>query len=828
MSMKSITLRNLTESLFARWSEFVVRHSALVLLLVLGATAAVVPQLRHMWTDFSSEAYLPKHEKAVLDYDRFRMQFGYSGTGIIAVETTDGIFTLENLQRLKALQEDIEARVPHIEEINSLVSATHTSGENNSLTVRDLVELWPETEAGMPAFRQMVLDNPNYTGNLVSADGKITTLVIKPDNYTDDNETAFEDLLSGFDDDAALGGDNPASDSQTAPNDRDNFLKPEEESEFAEILIEIALAHEAEGFHIHTSGMPVVNYKLAMDLGESMVRDMSIGMLVIILLLIVLFQRASGVLMPLLVVILSIFTTLALMPLFNIPFMGSAQILPTFLLAVGIADSLHILSIFYRRYDAGEEKNAAIIFAMKSTSVAVLMTTATTAAGLISFAFADLRPTQMLGIFGSAGVVIALVYTIALVPALLAVLPIRRKTVAENEAATLNHRFTLWLDQRIVSLGLAGVRHAKVVVALTAILTLLAIAGMFRLGMSHDPIRWYPDGHPVRVATETLDEKMSGSMTLEVVLDTGINNGLYDPAMLRLLEDLETRAYATRYNNLQVINTHSILDVIKENHRVLHDEDPAFYRIPDTREMVAQELLLFENSGSDDLEEVTDGNFRTARLTLMLPWNEVLDFGNLLQSLRDSFDEALANSGFPEARYELIGLLVIAAKTLVLMLTSTIESYMIAFTLVGLLMFMLMGGVKKGLLAFTPNIVPIVFTLGMMGWFGIPLNLLTTMLGCIIIGISVDDTIHFMHHFKNHILQDNSAGEAIEHTLWMSGRAIAFTSIVLVGCFLVYTLDTFLTSIQFGILLSFAISVALLSNLLLSPALLSLFWKYTR
>ncbi|MCB1615171.1 MAG: MMPL family transporter [Pseudomonadales bacterium] len=821
-----MSLRNFTETAFERWSEFAVRHCWFVLLVVIGATLAVIPQLKNMWMDFSSEAYLPKHEQSVLDYDQFRFQFGYSGTGIIAIETSDSIFTLENLQKLKALQDDIEENVPHIEEITSLVSATHSSGEDSSLTIRDLVELWPETEADLPSFKKMVLDNRNYAGNLVSKDGKLTTLIIKPDNYTAEHgNDSLESLMDGFDDEPV--DTSTRSTASQRPDSRENFLKPEEESEFAETLIEVAMQHESAGFHIHASGMPVVNFKLAIDLGMSMVKDMAIGMLVIILLLGILFQRASGVIMPLLVVVLSLLTTLALMPLFGVPFMGSTQILPTFLLAVGIADSLHILSIFYRRYDDGYDKNESIVYAMKQTAVAVLMTTATTAAGLLSFAFADLRPTQMLGIFGSIGVILALIYTIALIPALLAILPIAQKSNSETLNRT-GKKITLWLDNCIVALGNIGVNHARKVVNISLLAAVLSGVGLFKLTMSHDPIRWYPEGHPVRVATETLDEKLSGSMTLEVVLDSGKENGLYDPAVLKLLEDIEQKAYQTHYKNLHILNTNSILNVIKENHKVLNSDNPAFYRIPDNREMIAQELLLFENSGSDDLEEVTDSNFRTARLTLMLPWNEVLNFGGFIQSLRNAFDASLQESQLENVSYKMVGLLVIAAKTLVVMLNSTIESYMIAFTLVGILMFLLMGGIKKGLLAFAPNIVPILFTLGMMGWFGIPLNLLTTMLGCIIIGISVDDTIHFMHHFQNYILTDNSSKKAIEHTLRMSGRAIAFTSIVLVGCFLVYTLDTFLTSIQFGILLSFAITVALFSNLLLSPALLTLFWKYTK
>jgi predicted RND superfamily exporter protein len=159
------------------------------------------------------------------------------------------------------------------------------------------------------------------------------------------------------------------------------------------------------------------------------------------------------------------------------------------------------------------------------------------------------------------------------------------------------------------------------------------------------------------------------------------------------------------------------------------------------------------------------------------------------------------------------------------MIYSCIESYFIAFVLVGGLMFVLMGGIRKGLLALIPNIIPIFLTLGMMGWAGIPLNILTSLLGCVIIGISVDDTIHFMHHYQDKVSRGSTPKEAIVNSLRMSGRAIAFTSFVLISCFMVYAFDVFTTSIQFGVLLSFSILIALFANLMLAPALLQTFWK---
>lgn len=813
-------LRTKTETVFAWWARLMVNHPRLALLLILGVTFAIIPQLRHTRTDFSTEAYLPKHDDAVLKYDEFRYQFGQSGYGLVTIETPESVFTLENLQRIKALQEDIEKNVPHIDEINSLVSTQHTLGNQEGLVVKDLVELWPATEADMPAFRKMVMDNPAYLDNMISGNGRITSLIITLDNYTDEgSSSSVDELVAGFDDAA------PVEKTAEQKRDRSKFLKPTEETDFARLLMEVAEKHEAPGFKVHVSGQPIINYQMATDLGESMQRDTGLGMLVLAILLFCLFHRISGVLMPLMIVFLTVLTTLALMPLFDIPFMGSAQIIPVFLLAVGIADSMHILAVFYRRYDEGHDKKEAILFTMEHTALAVLMTSVTTAAGLFSFVLADLRPTQMLGIFGGTGTMLALFYTISLLPALLMVLPIKRRPITHEHSTGITHAILQTVDRLVYGLSGFGIRHAKAVFAGTLLLAVFSLIGISKVYFSHDPVRWYPKDHPTRVTAELIDNELSGSLSLEVIFDSGEDNGLYNPEFLKLLERCETRALAYQPGEQDIKKTSSILTVVKENHKILHEGRADYYRIPDTREETAQELLLFENAGSDDLEEFTDSNFRIARVAMLMPFQNMFGMKEYLEGLNKIFNEEIAASGLQGVTVHTTGIIMIFAKTLLVMLWGTISSYFQSFLLVGALMFMMMGNLRTGMLAFGPNMIPVILTIGMMGWIGMPLDLLTSMLGCIVIGIAVDDTIHFMHHYRNYASQGYDPETAVRKTLDIAGRAIVFTSVVLVGCFLIHMTDTFVTSKNFGFLLSFALATALICNLLVVPALMKLFWK---
>jgi hypothetical protein len=826
MPRSKITLKARTEAFFGFWSEAVVRYRWWVLLTVVVVTGSILPQLRHVTIDVSIESFLSRNDPAITKYDAYREQFGYDIVGLITIETPGDVFTLENLQRLQLLHKDLESSVPHLSEITSLYNVRRTIGSDDTLVVEELGDIWPQSEEELPAFRQLVLSNPAYLGSLVSANGRLTNIVLELNSYTSTTqamgtEAALDQLEAAFDEpDKTIAVKKPG---------RNEYLTPDEEADFVSTLMAVSARHQAPGFHLYNGGVPVVNYSMAEDMGEAMMRNMGIGLALIAFLLYLLFRRLSGVLMPLLAVWLSMMMTIAMMPLLGFAVNGHTQILPTFLLAVGIADAVHIQSVFYRLYDRGMEKHAAIVAAMKNTAVAVVMTSLTTAVSLLSFIAADLLPVKSLGIFGAIGVVLALYYTIALIPALLAILPVRRRVIIEKvdgvNQAQGETRILKLLDKVIYTLGDFGVRHAKGVLIFTLFCAVFAIVGLFKVQFSHDALRWYNETHPIRVASELVDTEMSGTQSMQVVFDTHQENGLYEPAFLKLLDESEDYIENLRVNTTGARQAISILSVVKETHKALNNGDEAFYAIPPTREAVAQELFLFENGGADDIADFTDSTFRLARISVMLPWTNAIGYQEYVETLDAGLEALIEKHGLENVSVKTTGVMAIFGNTLQALLSSTMKSYALAFVMVGLLMCLLMGSVRRGALALIPNIMPIMLTLGMMGWFNLPLNMLTSILGCIMIGIAVDDTIHFMHHFRKYATSEPNTRIAVHQALESVGRALVFTSIVLVGGFIVHVFGEFHSSRHFGILLSFAIIMALLANLVLAPALMALFWK---
>ncbi len=796
-------IRQGIESFFESWSQTVVKHPWTVLLTTLLISFSIIPQIRHGWVDVSIESFLPKNDPAIVDYDEFRLGFNYVVGAMVVVEIPDGIYSMEALNKIKTFHETLENEVPFTEDVLSIADMRYTRGEDDEMLVGDLSEIWPETEEDIPAFREVIRNNPNYLGSIISENEKVVVYIIEPYLFSNENTNPNESGMT--------------------------YLQAHEETAFAEKIFELTERFDKEDFIVLNAGGPTMNLGIAQDMEKSTGRSTLFGLIIIVILLALLFRRASGVILPLSVVFLSLMMTMALWPTLGYPYNGNTQIIPTFILAVGIADAIHILSIFYKYYDNGEAKEEAISHAIRETAIAVLLTTATTAAGLLSFLASDMMPTRTLGIFGAIGVIMALFYTLALVPSVLAIFPIKAKRIENSDNATNSgsiektYGVLNFIDRIIQLFSDIGVNHAKKVVLVSTALSAIALVGVIKVNFSHDPVSWYPKDNDLPVAIKKVDSTMNGTMTAYVVIETHEKYGIQDPKFIQALADTEELIENYQYKDVDAIQTTSILSVIRETNQALNNNNPSFYTHPNSREMIAQELLLFE-SGSDDLYKYTNFEQSIARVDIQLLWSNVLHYREYVQNLTVQIESLLAERGYQNATVKMVGLLPIFGETLNSLLEGTTQSYIMAFAFVLIIMILLMESVKRGLLAFAPNVFPILLTVGLIGLLDMPLNIITSTLGCVVIGISVDDTIHFMHHFRRYSKEYDDIKEIIDRTLHTCGRAIFFTSVVLVGGFIVHLTGELSTNKEFGWLLSIAIILALIANLILAPALMTLYW----
>ncbi len=795
-----------SEALFERWGRFVIRHRWPATILSVAVTGWLLSFLPGLTVDNSAEAFLLPDDPAVIEYNAFRDQFGRDDRLILAVRATD-LFDLEFLERLRALHQRIETEIPHVDEVDSLLNARVTRGDADGLIVEDLLDPWPASDEDLERIRSFALANPLYENSLLSADGHVTAISIKPSTFTEIGVNASsESSLSGFEDAATGEGDTPVY--LTAPESDAVILG----------LLELIEELNAEDFEMHLAGAMAMTYRI----NVGMTRDMSIllpmTLFIMCLVLALLFRRVGGVILPLMVVVLSLTATLGLMIWLEIPGSTAVQILPVFLLTVGVCDAVHILAIAYRLRMEGASQEDAIAIALGHSGLAILMTSVTTAAGMASFVTAEMAAVMHLGILAPIGVALAFIYTLVLLPALMAIFPMpepKRGAIAQG---------VFPFERSLVAAGTFAARSPWRILLPTSLLLVLAIMGALQTSFTHNGLRWFPQDDWIVQDFRAIDEALGGSVSLEVLIDSREPGGLYEPRLLADIDRLGKEIGFLAADPVKVGDTFSIIDVVQETHQALNENRPEMRRIPETREAIAQELLLFENSGSDDTEELVDSEYRLARLSLRVPFVDALAFPPFLKDVDALVEKRIGD----RADYQLTGLMMLLAEIFDAVIVSMTRSYVFAIAVITPLMMILLGSLRQGLVSMVPNLIPIVAVLGVMGWMGISLDTTTMMIGALVIGIAVDDTIHFMHKFHRYYEESGDLELAVAETLRTTGSALLFTSLVLTAGFAIFGFSEMSNIRTFGLFAAFSAMVAFLADLLVAPALLSVVERYRK
>jgi predicted RND superfamily exporter protein len=320
-------------------------------------------------------------------------------------------------------------------------------------------------------------------------------------------------------------------------------------------------------------------------------------------------------------------------------------------------------------------------------------------------------------------------------------------------------------------------------------------------------------------------------MSVEVLLEADQKNAVKDPEFLKAIEEITTfnKTYRSPKTDrtarsggvnpeLYIAKTISVVDLLKEVNQAVHENRSEFYSLPDSRELTAQELLLFELSGNDDLEELTDYNYQTARMRLRVPWTDATEYGDFMDGFVEAYKERLPET----VSVTVTGNMPLLTRTLSAVIESMSRSYVIAFIAVTPLMMLLLGNVRLGLIAMVPNLLPIAAALGLMGWFGISIDAFALLCGSIVLGLAVDDTIHFMTGYAREYRETQDSQIAVERTLRSTGQALFFTTLIVCTGFMGFSVGYLKNGVIFGSVTSFALTVALIADIVLSPALVTI------
>lgn len=750
--------------------------------------------------DNTYEAYFDPDDPGALVYEQYRADFGSDEVAYILYEAPGyehGPWNLEVMRKVASLTRALEDEVPFIYEVTSLVNAELTLGVPDGLEIFELEDDFPESQQELLELRDAYLAKPMLVGGILSEDARFGAIMIDMDRTsTDPPETLRADPELG---------------------DAVENLYPQA----SHLAIEEILARpEYEGIEFYHSGDVPINatYNLAFFNESAMLNGVT--SLVIGLLLAFFFRSVVGVFAPLVVVQMGVFSCLAFIAVVGWTVNMSFGSMPSLLTAIGVAHAVHILSEFRGRFDALGDRREALVATFYLVGTPCLLTSLTTALGFAAMSFVPIRSVSEMGTYAAFGVLMAFVLSFTLLTALLSFGKRTREVVASADAEPDSGKGGALMRAVLLAIARFDERHRVPILVFFALLFFVSLAGISRLVADSNWLDDYSDAMPIKAATIKVDTVMGGTTNVIYLFDSGEPDGIKEPAVLREIERLQQVGEA--YDPAYVRKAYSIVDVLEDLNQAFHEGDPTYHAIPESRELVAQYLLLYETSGGEEAEELVTSDYQRASLEFRLAMAGATDTAAFIEAI----DAALAAQPLEASEVVVTGIGALWVKMMDYIVTSQIRGFLLAFGAIAIVLVGVFRSLRVGLIAMMPNLSPVLLTLGAMGWLGILLDYSKVGIAAVAMGIAVDDTIHLVTRYRHEFSERGSYVEALMASMQDVGRALIITSITLVCGFLVLTLSILDATAVKGILLATTVLMALVADFLLMPALILTFHPF--
>lgn len=784
----------------------VIRYRLVILLITVVVAGLAATQLPKLSIATSIESLFMGHDQILTDYQRFRSQFGRDEKIVLLISSSD-IFSLKFLTTLKQFHEDLENSLPLLKEVSSLVNAPYIAPDDSGVRVRGFLDMLPRTKEEALQYKQRGHSYLGFKNLYFTPDGKHAIVVVKTQAVSALSADGLR--LLGYARGVQGAKEHPVSGDRQSISQVENIA-------VIDIVETVIKEYQAPGFSIAFSGTPVYQYHVE-PMDRANMKKMCLTILFIpVLFMPIVFGRGSGAFFPQITAILGLMVALGLMALLSIRFSQTSSMLPSILMSIGLTAPIHFLVVFYK-HQKRVGKLRGIIATMEHSGFPITMTSITTVGGLMTFSFSSIAPIAHLVNFTIIGILVILVFTLTTIPAILSILQV----VEGSEKGEANYEAS-FLNRTLLAMGRLGVNRPYLIFSLFLAGTLVMGFSISRLHFSHNQLHYFAEDSDFMRQVRLIESKTGGFRALEVLIDTQQKRGIIDRDLLQAIEqiDIYLRSETDASGKAYVGRTRSINDLIREISCAAKGRDHTPCPIPENLQALDEQLDHFKDIAPEMIRKYTDADFRTGRLTGMMYWRDAADDVDFIARVREYIATLLG----PGTNAIVTGVVSINSSIINAMMNSLAIGYSTGFLLITVLMILAIGDVRLGLLAMIPNLLPIVFALGVMGYLDIPLNTYNLIGGSIAIGLAVDDTIHFFHNFRRYYLKSGDIHFAVSETLESAGRALMSTTLILVASFWMRLFSNLKVISDFGLVMGVALLMAFLADVLLAPALLRMFY----
>ncbi len=712
--------------------------------------------------DYDFENFFPQDDEELSFYQEYRERFGNDNDYLlIALGQESGVFDKDFLENSALINDQIKS-LNQVERTVSLLDLEEPIFGTFGVR-RNRVLQW-NSESVLSESKREILDSEQYTGNLISIDQQFLLLLVQ-------------------------------NEQQITKEDGDLLYH-----QISEIL------EDSEIELYHTAGKIKAQGEFVVLMQEEFTYFLTISLVLIIVLLFVIFRTLSGVLIPLLAIMIGILWTIAFSLYTGKPLDVMSVMQPTILSVIGLAAIVHFFNHYLTYLRQGIEKNGAIEDAFSELLLAVFLTCLTTSLGFISLYFTSIPSLQYFGLYTGIGVMLMFLAVIFTVPGLLYLFGSFSK--AKNSSSETYWRIGM-RNAFILTL-----KHPKIIISSFVLCSIVSFIGLLNLKVNGYLFDNLPQGHSLLEEFRFFDDKFGGSKPMEVYLESGeFAENLLQLEVLEELEKLENFIRST-YNSAVII---SPLTVIKGLNKAQNNGNPKAFSLPSRGQLIRLKNYLpiaFEEAGQRFIEE---DSLKSGRLSTRTDDMGSFKASELREQLEKFIDEEIDEELLQVRLTGTSNLIDISHESVTWQLGRGLG---FAFLIVAIVAGYLFRSWRIALIILLPNIIPLLWMCGVMWFLGIELKLTTAIIFTVAFGIAVDDSIHFMSKLKIELNKNKSWLYAIKRTYIETGKAIVLTTIILATGFSVLILSEFGVTYYSGLLISISLVFALLADLFLLPLML--------
>ena len=767
-----------SESLSARYSRFIIRHRWLVVVCSLLLFIAGIAGIPRAGFNASYRVFFGEDNPQLQAFDKFQEVYAKDDNVTIVIHHPDKpAFSNEVLTTVQDLTAALW-KTKLVTRVDSITNYQHTEVIGDDLIVEDLIAELPLSAQALKAKERIALAEPLLVRLLLSQDGRVTQV-----------------------------------------NARVLFPPLEEDPDVAATVYrEVEALVDSEktkhpDIDYRISGIVATNAAFSLTPKDEIKKMMPIMFLLIIVSTAVLVRSTAGVVLPLLVVFLSIFFTLGMSGHLGILLTPVSASFPQILLAVSIAYSIHVVVSYARLRRTGIGQEEAVQLALERNLTPIFLTALTTAIGFLSMTLNEVPPVRHLGILVGCGVIFTFAISVSLLPGLLVICPCGIKPATQavdpETGAPLAREWTDWLGAFVIR------RYQWLFYSMLGVAVAISLF-IPRLELDDNPIEYFKEGHWYRDTAEFVDANLTGVSYTDYSLESGQEYGITNPEFLARAEAFTEFLYTIP----EVVHVNSIVPIMKRLNKNLHADDPDFYRLPETKELAAQYLLLYTLSLPYGLDLTNQINVDYSSIRVTATTNKIS--AKRHREMLSEVDQWFADS-YPGVHVEGTGPWVMFTFLADRVIRGMLKSLALALTLITVVCIVTFRSLRLGLLSVIPNGLPILLTFGLWGLKGDHVDFAISIVATSALGIIVDDTIHLLIRYQRNKRRGMEREAAFRHSLHDVGHALLFTSIILTIGFGLFILSEFRINSGQGVMISTSIVLALIYDFFFLPSVLMKF-----